>query len=117
MITSELDAAIIKARKLFNNDLLPVISEKGKYSASYVALGLLLDQREARRRALMTTSGLHTMNVSELDTAIVKARELFNLKPYASYKVDSKYVSSYNNLQDLIIQRDSVLQRDAFTGI
>ena len=57
------------------------------------------------------------MTTSELDAAITKARKLFNLKPYAFYKVDGKYVSSYNNLQDLIIQRDAALQRDAFTGI
>ena len=57
------------------------------------------------------------MTTSELDSAITKARKLFNLKPYAFYKVDGKYVSSYNNLQDLIIQRDALLQRDAFTGL
>jgi hypothetical protein len=43
--------------------------------------------------------------MTTLDLAITKARKLFNLKPYAFYKVGGKYVSSYNNLQDLIIRR------------
>jgi hypothetical protein len=45
------------------------------------------------------------MTTLDLDLAITKARKLFNLKPYAFYKVGGKYVSSYNNLQDLIIRR------------
>jgi hypothetical protein len=47
MNKANLDMAITKARDLFNNDTLPVIDENGNYAETFIALGLLLDQRDA----------------------------------------------------------------------
>ena len=48
------------------------------------------------------------MSKSDLHLATTKARNLFNVKPFAFYKVNGKYVSSYNNLRDLLNQRDAL---------
>jgi hypothetical protein len=47
MSKSDLYSEIIKARNLFNKDPLPVIDAAGNYSETFIALGLLLDQRDA----------------------------------------------------------------------
>tara|TARA_R110000823_G_scaffold294040_1_gene412908 strand:+ start:330 stop:509 length:180 start_codon:yes stop_codon:yes gene_type:complete len=47
MKASELHSEIIKARNLFNKDPLPVIDADGNYSQTFIALGLLLDQRNS----------------------------------------------------------------------
>jgi hypothetical protein len=47
MKASDINLAISKARNLFNNDSLPVIDADGNYSETFIALRLLLDQRNS----------------------------------------------------------------------
>jgi hypothetical protein len=47
MSKTDLNLEITKARNLFNKDALPVIDAAGNYSETFIALGLLLNQRDS----------------------------------------------------------------------